>query len=60
MKVYIIKKSPILINGQLNTSPQYESTKFEYDDIYKTVDKLHQLYKDFPDYYYIVKEIFKE
>jgi len=49
-----------MINGNLNINPKYEPTEFEYDEIYKAVDKLHQLYNDFPDYYYIVKEVLKE
>lgn len=60
MKVYVIEKSPIMHDGKLNTSPQYKSTEYVYEDSYKALDKLHQLYKDFPDYYYIIKEVLKE
>lgn len=60
MKIYVIERSPIMINGNLNINPKYEPTEFEYEEMYKAVDKLHQLYNDFPDYYYIVKEVLKE
>lgn len=60
MKVYVIERSPIMINGNLNIPAEYEDMGFEYEEMYKAVDKLHQLYNDFPDYYYIVKEVLKE
>ena len=60
MKVYVIEKAPIMHDGKLNLNPQYKSTKYIYEDPYKVLDKLHQLYKDFPDYYYIIKEVLKE
>lgn len=60
MKVYVIEKSPVMINGSLNLNPQYKSTKYTYEDPYKALDKLHRLYKDFPDYYYMIKEVLKE